>query len=67
MFSPVAMGLSMLYNQTAVAIGQAMLASKGIDGFGGGGGMDWAKMLGVGAIVTATVTAMKYKQTGRIV
>lgn len=58
--------MSFVYNQVAVAIGQADLANKAIGGMGGGGGADWAKMLGVSAAVTAGVVALKYRREGKI-
>jgi len=60
--SPVSMGLSFVYNQVAIALGQWSLASGSLDGFGGGGGYEWAKMMGLGAVATAAVVGLRYKQ-----
>lgn len=64
LLSPVSMGLSFIFCQTAITIGQYQLANRSLDGFGGGGGFGWAKMLGLGAIATAAATGLKYNRDG---
>lgn len=64
--SPVAMGLSFLYVQLAITIGQYQLANKAFDNMGGGGGFGWAQMMGLGAVVTATAVGLRYSQTKRV-
>lgn len=66
-FSPVAMGMCLVYDQVGVAIGQYQLANKTVGSYGGGGGADWAKLVAVGAAATAAVVGMRYQIDQRFV
>ncbi|KAJ9102447.1 hypothetical protein QFC21_002847 [Naganishia friedmannii] len=66
-FSPVAMGMALCYDAIGISIGQYQLANKTIGSYGGGGGYDWAKLMGLCAAVTAAVVGMRYKIDQRFV
>lgn len=57
--SPLLFGACIAYDLFGVAIGQHQLAQKAIDGFGGGGGEGWAKLLGAVGLVTAGVVGAR--------
>ncbi|KAJ9121631.1 hypothetical protein QFC22_002251 [Naganishia vaughanmartiniae] len=66
-FSPVAMGLCLVYDSVGVSIGQYQLANKTVGSYGGGGGYDWAKLMGLTAAVTAAVVGVRYQIDQRFV
>lgn len=57
--SPLLFGACIAYDLFGVAVGQHQLAQKAIDGFGGGGGESWAKLLGAVGLVTAGVVGVR--------
>lgn len=74
LFSPGFFGLCLAYDQIALGFGQYQLAQKALAGagskvgdvvgaYGGGGGMQWANMLWIGAAATVAATGIRYYRT----
>jgi hypothetical protein len=55
--SPLLMSANIAYDLFGLAVGQHQLAAKSLTGFGGGGGEDWAKLLGGLGVGVAAITA----------
>ncbi|RXK42333.1 hypothetical protein M231_00323 [Tremella mesenterica] len=57
--SPLLFGACMAYDLMGLAIGQHELASKALNGLGGGGGEGWARLLGGVGMATAAIVGLR--------
>lgn len=55
------MGVTLVYDQVGIAIGQYQLSNKTVGSYGGGGGAGWAQLVAFSAAVTAVVVGMRFK------